>query len=132
MTSPDVTAFAAELVRGHGLTAADLVVEVGSGDGGRLRAVRALGPRVLGVEPDVLLMARAFAQGVDTIAAYFGPALADYVRRKYGPVRLLVVRDAATWGDQARSAEAAAFCLAPEGRIVFDGWSVQITRDRAA
>ena len=49
----------AELAERYGLTAADLVVEVGSGDGSRLRAVRALGPRVLGIEPDVRLMARA-------------------------------------------------------------------------
>ena|SRR5579871_2436437 len=118
----------ADLIARLGLTADDLVVEVGSRDGTRLREVKACGPRVLGVEPNVQLMARAFAAGVDTLAAYFSPGVAGYIRRKYGPVRLLLVHDAAAFGDPA----AAAACLAPGGRWLFTGPLPEAPLRRAA
>src|SRR4051794_27391367 len=91
---------AAELVRRHGLTPSDLVIEVGSGDGPLLKAIRDRGPRVLGIEPDVMAMSRAWADGVDTIAAVFGPGVAEYVRRRYGPARLVVTRSVRGIGDE--------------------------------
>lgn len=116
---------AAELVRRYALTAADLVVEVGSGEGVLLKAVRALGPRVLGVEPDVAAMARAWAGGVDSISAVFGPGVAGYVRRRYGPARLVVTRSVRGIGEElARFVASASRCLAPGGAIVIHSGGV--------
>jgi hypothetical protein len=114
-------ALAADLVRRHGLTAADLVIEVGSGTGGRLRAVRRLGPRVLGIEPRLGEMARAFHAGVDTIGAMFGPGVAAYVARRYGPARVLLLRDLRAVGcAPAALLTAAAGCLTPDGLVVVE------------
>jgi SAM-dependent methyltransferase len=115
----DPAAFAAGLVRRYALTRHDLVVEVGSGDGERLRAVQGLGPRVLGVEPDLRVMARAFHAGVDTIGTRFGAGVGEYVARRYGPARVLVVRGLRAVGcDPAALVGAAAGCLGPGGVLV--------------
>ena len=64
-------------------------------------------------------VASAWASGVDTIAAYFGPGVADYVRRRYGPARLLIVRSVRAGGDElAHFLAAGARCLGPSGAIV--------------
>jgi hypothetical protein len=112
-------AFAAELARRFALTPADLVVEIGSGAGGRLRAVRRLGPRVLGIEPRLSDMAKAFHAGVDTICAVFNVGVAEYVARRYGPARVLLLRDLRAVGcGPAGLLSAAAACLAPNGVVV--------------
>jgi len=124
-TSLPHTEPATELVRRYALTANDLVVEVGSGEGLLLKAVRDLGPRVLGVEPDVSAMSQAWAAGVDTIAAVFGPGVASYVRRRYGPARLVVTRSVRGIGDElSRFVAAASRCLAPGGAVVIHSGGV--------
>src|SRR5215203_1200582 len=105
--------FAAELVRRYALTGHDLVVQVGSGEGCLLQAVRDLGPRVLGIEPDGRATARAFRCGVDTLAAAFTPATADAVRQRYGPARLIVTKTAV--GVPLEFVAAATRCLTPDG-----------------
>jgi hypothetical protein len=117
--SPLLTELAADLVRRYCLTADDLVIEVGSGEGTLLKAIRGLGPRVLGVEADVEAMMRAWAAGVDSIAAVFGPGVADYARRRYGPARLLLGRSVRVGGEEfARLVAAGSRCLVPDGVIV--------------
>jgi len=108
---------AADLVRRHALTAADLVIEVGSGEGTLLRAVRACGPRVLGIEADARAVGRAYHSGVDTLAAVFAPGVAEYVRRRYGPARVLLARPPAA-GVPADLLAAARVCLGPGGAVV--------------
>ena len=113
---------AANLVRRYSLSAADLVVEVGSGAGEYLRAIQSLGPRVLGIEPDVQSMAKAWSAGVDTIAVRFGPGAAEYVRDKYGPVKLLLARNVPPGGEEfAKLVAAGARCLAADGAIAILG-----------
>jgi SAM-dependent methyltransferase len=115
----DPVGFAAVLVGRHALSADDLVIEIGSGTGGRLRAVRRLGPRVLGIEPQLREMARAFHAGVDTIGALFGSGVAEYVARRYGLARVLIVRDLRAVGcDPAVLLATAAGCLTPDGVVV--------------
>ena len=115
----DPAALAAGLVRRYGLTRDDLVVEVGSGDGERLRAVQGLGPRVLGVEPELRVMAKAFHAGVDTIGTHFGAGVGEYIARRYGPARVLLVRGLRAVGcEPAALVGAAAGCLAPGGVLV--------------
>jgi len=115
----DPAAFAAGLVRRYRLTRDDLVVEVGSGGGERLRAVKGLGPRALGVEPELRVMAKAFHAGVDTIGTRFCAGIGEYVARRYGPARVLVVRGLRAVGcEPADLVAAAAGCLVPGGVLV--------------
>ncbi len=110
---------AADLIRWYGLTADDFVIEVDSGEGSLLRAIRALGPRVLGIEPDIQVMARAFHGGVDTLAATFHSSTADDIRRRYGPAQLVLSRTVHPAGDDLTQFVAtAARLLAPGGAIV--------------
>lgn len=80
----------AELVRRHALTADDLVIQVGSGDGSFLRTVAGLGPRVLGVEADPTAVGRAMRAGVDTVCGRYDADTADLLRRRYGRARLVI------------------------------------------
>jgi hypothetical protein len=112
-------ASARRLVTRFGLTADDLVVEVGSNDGARLRAVRELGPRVLGVEPAVRVMSRAFQSGVDTVAGFFDDGLARYLLARYGPARVVLAGAAlSTAPDLPGFLSTAAELLTPNGVLV--------------
>lgn len=86
----------AELVRRHSLTADDLVIQVGSGDGSYLRGVAGFGPRVLGVESNPAAVALAMRAGVDTVCGRYDGATADLLRRRYGPARLVLGSNSAT------------------------------------
>ena len=110
---------AADLIRRYSLTTNDFVIEVGSREGSFLRAIRAFGPRVLGIEPDIQVMARAFHGGVDTLAATFHSSTADDIRRRYGPAQLVISRTVHLAGDElTRFVVAATRLLAPGGVIV--------------
>jgi predicted TPR repeat methyltransferase len=113
---------ARELVRQYGLTAADLVVEIGSGSGAFLHSLKDCGVRVLGVEPEMQSMAAAWAAGVDTLAVHFGSGAAEYIREKYGPAKLILARDVKPGTDEfARLVAAGSRCLTPDGVIAILG-----------
>lgn len=109
---PTPAEFARVLVDRYKLTPSDLVIEVGSGDGARLRAVRDLGPRVVGVEPDIVAMVRAWNAGVDTIRAAFDGDLVRYLLTRYGLARLVVAH-----ADSPALREAAAVCVGSHGAV---------------
>ena len=108
--SPDAE-FARRLIENFSLTAADLVIEVGSGTGARLRAIRDRGPRVVGVETELVTMVIAWNARIDTICAAFDERLARYLVGRYGAARVVILSD-----DTLR--EVARTCLAPGGTIV--------------
>jgi len=112
-------ALATQLVDRYGLTAADLVIEIGSGEGEFLRAVRQLGPRVLGIETDAVRVSRAFAAGIDTVRAVFNPATAARVCRRYGVARVLIAGSPAT--AEPEFLAAAARCLTADGVVLLVG-----------
>ena len=103
--------YARRLVDTFGLAASDLVIEVGSGKGKRLRALRDRGLRVVGVEPELVTMVTAWNAGIDTICAPFDDTLARYLVSRYGPAKVVILSTDAPRG----VAEA---CLAPGGVIV--------------
>jgi hypothetical protein len=103
--------YARWLVDTFNLTAADLVIEVGSGKGKRLRAINDCGPRVVGVEPDLLTMVTAWNAGIDTICAPFDDTLARYLVSRYGPAKVVILT-----ADAPRAVAEA--CLAPGGAII--------------
>ena len=91
MAEPPHVEFARRLVEAYSLTAADLVIEVASGKGRRLRSIRDRGPRVVGVEPELLTMVTAWNAGIDTICAPFDEALARYLVSRYGGASVVIV-----------------------------------------
>jgi hypothetical protein len=108
--SPHVE-FARRLVETHALTPDDLVIEVGSGKGRRLRAIRDRGPRVVGVEPELVTMVTAWNAGIDTVCAPFDESLARYLVGRYGGAAVVIVPT-----DEMRAV--ATRCLAPGGAVV--------------
>ena len=71
-----------------GLTASDLVIDIGSNDGTLLSNFQAAGQRVLGIEPTDV-GAIAAERGIETLKAYFRPEVAAEVRAKHGPARIV-------------------------------------------
>jgi len=71
-----------------GLTADDLVVDVGSNDGTLLGAFKAQGHRVCGVEPTNASKI-ALEKGIDTHVAFFGPDAAKHVVGKHGKAKVV-------------------------------------------
>lgn len=71
-----------------GLTAKDLVVDIGSNDGTLLSNFKTGGQRVLGIEPtDVGDIAAT--RGIPTLKRYFGIEVAREVRREHGPASVV-------------------------------------------
>jgi SAM-dependent methyltransferase len=69
--------FAAGAIERHGLAGGSLVVELASNDGYLLRWFRDAGVPVLGIEPARNVAAVARNAGIETIAEFFGVALAE-------------------------------------------------------
>lgn len=65
-------------------TSQGLVVDVASNDGSLLKAFQRLGCRVLGVEPAKNIATMAEADGVPTVATFFGEAEATRIRNEHG------------------------------------------------
>jgi SAM-dependent methyltransferase len=97
------------------------VVEIASNDGYLLQYFRALGIRVLGVEPARNVAQAAIERGVPTLITFFGRAAADHVRQAFGPADLLignnVLAHVPAIGDFL---VAVRDCLADDGVAVFE------------
>lgn len=84
----------AEGVAGRlGLADGAFVVDVGSNDGTLLRFFQASGCRVLGVDPALDIARTATASGIETIAEFLTPDLADQIVRERGPADLVVANN---------------------------------------
>ena len=70
-----------------------LVVELGSNDGTLLKAVKAAGARVLGVEPATNIAAIAEKAGISTVNEFFSAALARTLRAERGPARAVLANN---------------------------------------
>src|SRR5205807_9197420 len=85
--------YAEDLRAGYDLRPGDLVVDVGSNDGTLLRVFQDAGMRVLGVDPAREIAAAATASGVETLPAFFDPALSRSIREGRGPARLVTANN---------------------------------------
>lgn len=70
-----------------------LVVEIASNDGCLLRALKARGVRVLGVEPAINLVEIARRAGIETVAEFFTEATAKRVLAAAGPARAILANN---------------------------------------
>jgi novobiocin biosynthesis protein NovU/D-mycarose 3-C-methyltransferase len=81
---------AADVCARAGLSAGELVVEIGSNDGALLKAFQRRGLRVLGVDPAANIAGRANAEGVPTLNRFFGADVATEILAEHGPARAIV------------------------------------------
>lgn len=82
--------YAEEVVEKFAPRKKDLVVEIGSNDGILLSAVKALGPRVLGIDPALNVARIANKLGAETIVDFFSERLAEKIVKKYGKARAIL------------------------------------------
>lgn len=92
-TSPSFVAhfesFAEGVVRRFGFTPETLAVDIGSNDGILLRPLKALGIRVLGVDPALDIARRATQEGIETLPYFFDRVLAERLVRERGHASLI-------------------------------------------
>lgn len=67
----------------------DLSLDIGSNDGTLLKSFRALGMRVLGVDPAENLAKKANLEGVKTICSLFTKDLAGKIKKAYRPAKII-------------------------------------------
>ncbi len=114
-------AHAAAVVEELELGREDLVVEAASNDGSLLERYRALGVRVLGIEPARNLAARASAEGIETRAAFFSPATAREVRASHGPAKAVLANNVLAHVDEpVEFLRAARELLGGGGRVIVE------------
>lgn len=113
--------YADTLVKRFDLTNDDLVVDVGSNDGVLLKPLQQRGVRVLGVEPALAIAARATADGIETIAQFFTPAVARAIVTQHGPARLVTANNVFAHTDNViEFVQAVHEVLQPNGVFVFE------------
>jgi len=113
--------YAGRLATRLGFELDDFAVDVGSNVGLLLAALAEQGLRVLGIEPAVRIAEKAQAVGVDTLCAFFDPALAREIRREKGPARLVTANNVmANVDDMPAFVQAVRELLADDGVFVFE------------
>ena len=71
----------------------DFVVEMGSNDGVLLRQFKALGARVLGVDPARNVARRASKAGIQTLPHFFTAKIAKQIVKKYGKAKVITANN---------------------------------------
>lgn len=81
--------YATDVCRKYSIQTSDLVLDIGSNDGSMLSAFRALGLRVIGVEPAPGPARFAQERGLTTINGYFDDSAVDTILRNYGAPKII-------------------------------------------
>ena len=77
------------LTNDFGLTASDLVVDIGCNDASLLRCFQQRGVRTLGVDPARNLAEYAADSGVERYTGFFGAETAREIRQRWGEAQLI-------------------------------------------
>ncbi|MBI4022084.1 MAG: class I SAM-dependent methyltransferase [Candidatus Andersenbacteria bacterium] len=113
--------YADTLVRRFGLTEKSMVVDVGSNDGVLLKPLQAAGARVLGIDPAANVAKMANEAGIETVAAFFTPALAAVVAEERGRAAVICANNVFAHTDTVEVFTAAVKeLMAPDGVFVFE------------
>ncbi|MBT4933369.1 MAG: class I SAM-dependent methyltransferase [Rhodospirillaceae bacterium] len=98
-----------------------LIFDIGSNDGTLLKAFKKAGYQVLGVDPAKDIAARASAEGIETIAGFFSPAMARDVRTAHGGASVITANNVfAHIDDLGGVLNGIAALLADDGVFVFE------------
>lgn len=85
--------YARDIASRFQLEADDLVVDIGSNDGTLLSFFQARGQRALGVDPAEEIAAQASSAGIETVCAFFTPALARLLRDQFGAAKVVTANN---------------------------------------
>jgi hypothetical protein len=97
------------------------VVEIGSNDGSLLKAYKALGMRVLGVDPAKLIATNATSNGIKTLPEFFTLSIAEKILSENGPANLLCANNVFAHADNIRDiAKGIRALLTFDGVFVFE------------
>lgn len=98
-----------------------LVVEIGSNDGSLLKAYKAQGMRVVGVDPAKDIATTATAEGVKTLPEFFTYEVAKQVLAENGPASLMCANNVFAHADNIEDVvKGIRSLLAPDGVFVFE------------
>lgn len=98
-----------------------LVVEIGSNDGSLLKAFRAEGMRVQGIDPARDIAATATSEGVPTIPDFFSSKIAEQIKAAQGPAALFCANNVFAHIDNMSDiVTGIRTVLAPDGAFVFE------------
>jgi len=105
-----------------GLQPGALVLDIGSNDGTLLRAFRERHEaKILGIDPAKNLAEAATAAGIETIADFFSPALAQKIGEERGKASIITANNVfAHIDDLGAVADGVRMLLAPDGVFVFE------------
>ena len=119
--SEHLAAMAQALITRFGLGANDLAVDIGSNVGVLPEAFTSGGTRGLGVEPAGNMAAKAKAQGIETLNAFFTPKLARDVVSTHGRASVITATNVFAHIDDLDSiAEGVRELLSPSGCFVIE------------
>ena len=98
-----------------------LALDIGSNDGTLLQQFKALGMKVLGVDPARDIAANATAKGIKTLATFFTSTLAAEIRRTYGAAKVITANNVYAHADDlADITDGIRALLATDGVFVFE------------
>jgi SAM-dependent methyltransferase len=98
-----------------------LVVEIGSNDGSLLKAFKAEGMRVQGIDPARDIAATATSEGVPTIPDFFSSKIAEQIKAAQGPAALFCANNVFAHIDNMSDiVTGIRTVLAPDGAFVFE------------
>ncbi|EAM48454.1 methyltransferase domain-containing protein (plasmid) [Crocosphaera watsonii WH 8501] len=108
-----------------------LVIDIGSNDGTILRHFQALGMRVLGVEPATDIAQKATESGVETLATFFSPEVAQKIQYEYGKASIITANNVfANIDDLSTLIESIRSLLSPNGVFVMEtGYGVDLIKN---
>lgn len=113
--------YAQAVVSGLDIPLGSLVVEIGSNDGSLLKAYKACGMRVIGVDPAKSIAASASAEGVKTLPEFFTSSIAQTILAENGPAKLMCANNVFAHADNiADIGKGIRSLLAPDGVFVFE------------
>jgi SAM-dependent methyltransferase len=113
--------YASSVVESLDIPEGSLVVEMGSNDGSLLKAFKAEGMRVQGIDPARDIAARATQDGVPTIPDFFTSGLAARIKAEQGGAALFCANNVfAHIDDMSEVARGIRLLLADDGAFVFE------------
>jgi SAM-dependent methyltransferase len=113
--------YAKSVTAGLGLPQGSLIIEMGSNDGSLLKAFKAEGMRVLGIDPARNIAAAATAEGVPTLPEFFTSEIAAQILADNGPAALMCANNVFAHMDGLPDVvRGIRTVLAPNGAFVFE------------
>jgi len=98
-----------------------LVIEIGSNDGSLLKAFKALGMKVLGVDPAKMIAAAATKEGVPTLPEFFTSIIAKDILSDHGSTKLICANNVFAHADNITDiVQGIRSLLAPDGVFIFE------------